>query len=81
MDLDTLLVRPAEAYDSHRIPLRLGRVATGLDADRRVVTLATGELVEYDHLVIATGASNARRRSRASASRASTSSGRPPTPR
>ncbi len=60
VDLDKLVVRSADAYDAHRITLRLGQLATGLDADRRVVTLATGEQLSYDHLVIATGASNAR---------------------
>ncbi len=57
---DKLLVRSADAYDTNRVTLRLGQVATGLDADRRLVILAGGEQLGYDQLVIATGASNAR---------------------
>ena len=36
--------------------LRLGVAATGLDTERRIVTLADGDTVAYDRLVIATGA-------------------------
>jgi 3-phenylpropionate/trans-cinnamate dioxygenase ferredoxin reductase subunit len=60
VQLDKLLVRPAGDYDSHRIELRLGQAASALDTDSRVVTLGDGEQIPYDHLVIATGASNAR---------------------
>ncbi len=60
VDLDKLLVQSADAYDTHRIQLRLGQAATALGADRRLVTLAGGEQLAYDHLVIATGVSNAR---------------------
>jgi 3-phenylpropionate/trans-cinnamate dioxygenase ferredoxin reductase subunit len=60
VQLDKLLVRPAEGYDAHRIELRLGQTANGLDTDRRLVTLTDGEQISYDHLVIATGAGNAR---------------------
>ena len=58
--LDKLLVRHADAYDEHRITLRLGHAATALDVDRRTVTLDSGDVLPYDHLVIATGASNVR---------------------
>ena len=57
---DKLLVRPAEAYAEQRIELRLGQEATGLDVDRRSVTLSSGEVLPYAHLVIATGADNVR---------------------
>jgi 3-phenylpropionate/trans-cinnamate dioxygenase ferredoxin reductase subunit len=60
VQLDKMLVRPAGDYDSHRIELRLGQAASALDTDSRVVTLGDGEQIPYDHLVIATGASNAR---------------------
>jgi 3-phenylpropionate/trans-cinnamate dioxygenase ferredoxin reductase subunit len=60
VQLDKLLVCPAEDYDAHRIELRLGQAATGLDRDRRLVALTDGERVSYDHLVIATGAGNTR---------------------
>ena len=58
--LDKLLVRPADAYDEHRITLRLGHAATALDTERRTVTLDSGEALNYTHLVVATGASNTR---------------------
>ena len=58
--LDRLLVRSADAYDEHRIALRLGQAAIALDADRRTVTLDSGEVLPYTHLVVATGASNIR---------------------
>lgn len=58
--LDALLVRTPDAYDEHRIVLRLGDAATGLDVERRTVTLASGELLPYTHVVVATGASNVR---------------------
>ena len=38
------------------VDARLGRTATGLDVDERVVTVDDGERVPYDGLVIATGA-------------------------
>ena len=58
--LDKLLVRDAGAYAEHRITLRLGDAAAALDVDERTVTLASGVRLPYTHLVIATGASNAR---------------------
>ena len=60
MPVDKLLVRDADAYAEHRIALRLGDAATALDTERRTVTLASGGVLAYTHLVIATGASNAR---------------------
>jgi 3-phenylpropionate/trans-cinnamate dioxygenase ferredoxin reductase subunit len=60
VSLDELLVRSADAYDEHRVTLRLGQPAAGLDVDRRTVRLASGEVLPYTHLVIATGASNVR---------------------
>lgn len=58
--LDKLLVRAAAAYDEHRITLRLGQTATGLDVDRQQVLLASGERLDYADVVIATGAANVR---------------------
>lgn len=58
--LDKLLVRSADAYDEHRITLRLGHAAAALDVERRTVILDSGEVLPYAHLVIATGAGNVR---------------------
>lgn len=60
MPLDKLLVRSADDYDEQQITLRLGHAATALDIEARTVTLDSGEVLSYSHLVIATGASNAR---------------------
>ncbi|WP_228986840.1 NAD(P)/FAD-dependent oxidoreductase, partial [Micromonospora sp. DH13] len=38
-----------------RVDARLGAAATGLDRDRRLLTLADGGLIPYDFLVVATG--------------------------
>jgi nitrite reductase/ring-hydroxylating ferredoxin subunit len=57
---DKLLVRTAEAYDEHRIELRLGRSVTSLDVDRQNVTLDSGDVLHYTLAIVATGASNLR---------------------
>ncbi|GAA1561478.1 NAD(P)/FAD-dependent oxidoreductase [Kribbella lupini] len=46
---------PSTTYAEQGIDLRLGSRAAGLDLSRRVVELATGEEVGWDHLVVATG--------------------------
>src|SRR5215210_5582826 len=48
--------RPAGWYRDHAVELRLGAAARGLDPLRRTVTLADGERLGYDALLIATGA-------------------------
>lgn len=58
--LDKLLVRSVDAYDEHQISLRLGHAATALEIEARAVTLASGDVLPYDDVVIATGASNIR---------------------
>jgi 3-phenylpropionate/trans-cinnamate dioxygenase ferredoxin reductase component len=48
--------RPEGWYAEHGVELRLGVAAAGLDPVRRRVTLADGEPLGYDELLIATGA-------------------------
>ena len=48
--------RPADWYADHGIELRLGAAARSLEPARRTVTLAGGERLRYDALLIATGA-------------------------
>ncbi len=48
--------RPAGWYRDHGVELRLGVAARALDPARRTVTLADGERLGYDELLIATGA-------------------------
>jgi len=52
------LVNPAEFYAEKGIGLRLGAPATAIDAERKAVTLAGGEEVEYDRLLVTTGGRN-----------------------
>jgi 3-phenylpropionate/trans-cinnamate dioxygenase ferredoxin reductase component len=54
-DLDSAFVHPATWYDDHDIELRLGRPATAVDVDSHTVAVA-GEDLDYDRLLIATGA-------------------------
>jgi 3-phenylpropionate/trans-cinnamate dioxygenase ferredoxin reductase component len=49
-------VHPAEFYDQHDIELRTSAKVQTLDATSRAVTLASGERLGYDGLLIATGA-------------------------
>jgi 3-phenylpropionate/trans-cinnamate dioxygenase ferredoxin reductase subunit len=60
LSAEALLVHPASFYPEQRIALRLGESAVGLDVDRQVVRLGSGELLPYGTLVIATGAGNVR---------------------
>ena len=55
-DESGLALLPADRWPGLEVDLRLGIAATGLDTERRIVTLADGETVTYDRLVIATGA-------------------------
>lgn len=57
---DANLLRPADWYDHRNVELRLGCEAVGLDVEGRRVTLAGGEQIGYDGLILATG-SQARR--------------------
>lgn len=52
---DDTTLRPQEFYAEHRVELRLGRAATGLDRDRKVVLLSGGDEIGYGELIIATG--------------------------
>jgi 3-phenylpropionate/trans-cinnamate dioxygenase ferredoxin reductase subunit len=56
VDTDSLSLRPDEFFPDHRISVVRGR-ATKIDRRRQRVQLAGGRRLEYDHLVLATGAS------------------------
>jgi apoptosis-inducing factor 3 len=53
---DWLPLRPDSFYADHRITLRLGANATGIDVAAREVALADGTKLRYDRLLLATGA-------------------------
>ncbi|QTE29559.1 NAD(P)/FAD-dependent oxidoreductase [Pengzhenrongella sicca] len=52
---DDVFVHAADWYTRHDIELRLGVAATSLDRVARTVTLAGGETIAYDRLLLATG--------------------------
>jgi 3-phenylpropionate/trans-cinnamate dioxygenase ferredoxin reductase subunit len=53
---DRLLFRHQSFYDEHRVELKLGVRATGLDPAARRVALSNGEEVGYDRLLLCLGA-------------------------
>jgi 3-phenylpropionate/trans-cinnamate dioxygenase ferredoxin reductase subunit len=55
-DAASLALRPAAFYATNAITLRLAAHATAIDRENRSVTLASGEQLGYEHLVLATGA-------------------------
>jgi len=56
--LDLLLMRPEAFYRDHKIELLHGMRAEAIDRAAKTVRFASGERVEYGHLVLATGARN-----------------------
>ena len=52
---DDVTLKPAEFYAENDITVHLGSGATSLDTAAQTVTLAGGEVIGYDELVIATG--------------------------
>jgi 3-phenylpropionate/trans-cinnamate dioxygenase ferredoxin reductase subunit len=54
-ETDDVLLKPAEFYEEKDITVRLGSGATSLDTGAQTVTLASGDVISYDDLVIATG--------------------------
>jgi nitrite reductase (NADH) large subunit len=52
---EPLALRPPEWYEDHEVRLRLGERVAGLDAARRRLKLESGETVECERLVLATG--------------------------
>jgi 3-phenylpropionate/trans-cinnamate dioxygenase ferredoxin reductase component len=56
-DAASVALRPIGFYQNNNIKLLLGVRATSIDRDRRAVALSTGETLQYDELILATGAS------------------------
>src|ERR1700680_1053142 len=56
--LDLLLMRPDSFYRDHRIDYLAGTRAAEIDRGANRLRLASGEQLDYDHLVLATGARN-----------------------
>lgn len=55
-DADSLALKPLEFYAEHGMDLRLNAVAVSINRGEQVVTLADGQTVPYDFLILATGA-------------------------
>src|SRR6185312_5539216 len=53
--IDTLLLRRADYWASHKVELALGSPAAAVDLARKQVSLADGGSLDYDTLVFATG--------------------------
>lgn len=54
---EKLLLRSRQAYDRAEVTLRLGETATAIDTAARRVTLESGETLDYDSCILATGSS------------------------
>ncbi|MGE3535993.1 MAG: NAD(P)/FAD-dependent oxidoreductase [Candidatus Tectimicrobiota bacterium] len=50
-----IFLRPARFYERNKVELRLGQAATGLDVAARTVTLADGQRLGFEKLLLATG--------------------------
>lgn len=55
-DADSLALKPAEWYGETNVFLRLSGVAERINRAAKTVTLASGEAIAYDFLILATGA-------------------------
>lgn len=55
-----LVLKPAQFYTEQKVTLRTGVRADAIDRAARKVGLSDGAVLDYDHLVIATGARNRR---------------------
>jgi 3-phenylpropionate/trans-cinnamate dioxygenase ferredoxin reductase component len=56
MEAERLPFRHQPFYDQHRVELKLGRAAARIDPAARRVSLCDGETVDYDRLLLCTGA-------------------------
>lgn len=54
-ETDDTTLRPAEFFEEKSIELRLGVAASGVDTAARRLRLSDGEVLDYSHLIIATG--------------------------
>ncbi|WP_084495000.1 NAD(P)/FAD-dependent oxidoreductase [Nocardia shimofusensis] len=54
-ETDDTTLRPVEFFEEKSIELRLGVAASGVDTAARRLRLADGDVLDYSHLIIATG--------------------------
>lgn len=55
-DADSLQLKPSSWYEEAGVSLRLGGVAVSINRGAKTVSLASGEHLPYDYLILATGA-------------------------
>jgi 3-phenylpropionate/trans-cinnamate dioxygenase ferredoxin reductase subunit len=55
-DADSLQLKPSSWYEEAGVSLRLGGVVVSINRGAKTVTLASGEHLPYDYLILATGA-------------------------
>ena len=55
VEAERLLIRPGSFFEKHKINCKLGSAAVSIERQKKVVVLASGEILPYDTLVLATG--------------------------
>ncbi|MEJ2815168.1 FAD-dependent oxidoreductase [Caulobacter sp. CCG-8] len=55
-DADSLQLKPSSWYEEAGVSLRLGGVVVSINRGAKTVSLASGETLPYDYLILATGA-------------------------
>ena len=55
-DEEALMLRPEAWYAENGVELRLGESVVGISPATRTITLGSGEIIDYDMLILATGA-------------------------
>ncbi|AWB68313.1 NAD(P)/FAD-dependent oxidoreductase [Saccharobesus litoralis] len=58
--VETIIQKDQDWYSHHNVTLHLGDAVTHIDRQHKTITTAKGRTIEYDHLVIATGARSAK---------------------
>ncbi len=53
---EQILFRPADRYETNRVTLKNGQRVEAIDRENKTATLSNGEVLAYDHMVLATGA-------------------------
>ena len=56
LELDRLYIRPPSFYEQQKLDMKLGAPVSAIEPEARQAILAGGEKLDWDHLVLATGA-------------------------
>lgn len=55
MEMSKLYLQPENFYEKYQIDLRLNTAVSEIDPDEKLVKLYHGDMLHYDHLILATG--------------------------